>query len=107
MWSEPAGKKKGSGRFLRFTKKVTRPLFSCAILGLTFPRRRPAAYSGDYETMHKQRIRLYAWTAAALMLAASPARAQYIQRPLNDLATGQKYHIEAQAGFWTPTSDLT
>ena len=26
---------------------------------------------------------------------------------MNDPATGEKFHIEAEAGFWTPTADIT
>ncbi len=45
--------------------------------------------------------------AVALLFAASPARAQYRPRPLNDPATGELFHIEADAGFWTPSADMT
>jgi hypothetical protein len=44
---------------------------------------------------------------AAFACAATPARAQYRPRPLNDPATGEQYHIEAAAGFWIPTADIT
>lgn len=44
--------------------------------------------------------------AAGLVLAAAPAFAQYKPRPLNDPATGEKYHIEAAASFWFPTADI-
>ena len=45
--------------------------------------------------------------AAVLALAfAGPAAAQYKPRPLNDPATGEKFHIEAAASFWNPSSDL-
>lgn len=50
-------------------------------------------------------VRLYTWAgllAAAILMNSSPARAQYQPRPLNDPATGEKYHIEAGAGFWFP-----
>ena len=40
-------------------------------------------------------------------LVAAPARAQFQPRKLNDLATGETYHIEAAAGFWFPTADLS
>src|SRR2546423_12907468 len=49
--------------------------------------------------------RLYAY-AAAVLLVAAPARAQYQPRPLNDPATGEKYHIEAAASFRTPSADI-
>ncbi len=51
-------------------------------------------------------VRLYLW-AAALVLAATPAFAQYKPRPLDDLPTGESYHIEGAVGFWFPSSDLT
>ena len=44
---------------------------------------------------------------ASFALVAAPARAQFQPRPLNDLATGEAYHIEAAAGFWFPTADAT
>jgi hypothetical protein len=52
--------------------------------------------------------RLYTLAAAAAVsvCAAAPARAQYKPQPLNDPATGEKYHIEAAAGFWSPTADM-
>ncbi len=43
--------------------------------------------------------------AAGLLLAA-PASAQYQPRPLNDPATGEKYHIEGAASFWFPSADV-
>jgi hypothetical protein len=54
-------------------------------------------------------MRLYRWVsfAAAFALLASPATAQYRPRPLNDPATGEKYHIEAGADLWFPTADIT
>jgi hypothetical protein len=54
-------------------------------------------------------MRLYIWVsfAAVLVLLASPAEAQYKPRPLNDPATGEKYHIEAAANLWFPTADMT
>jgi hypothetical protein len=50
-------------------------------------------------------IRLYATLTAAL-LSASPALAQFTPRTLNDPATGEKFHIEASAGFWNPKADM-
>ena len=54
------------------------------------------------------RIRSYACVGlfAALLLGASPARAQYQPRPLNDPATGETYHIEGAANFWFPTASM-
>jgi len=50
--------------------------------------------------------RLYA-ALAGLVLLASPARAQFQPRPLADPATGERYHIEASAGFWSTSSDIS
>ncbi len=44
---------------------------------------------------------------SGLLLAAAPASAQYQPRPLNDPATGEKYHIEAAASLWFPTADIS
>jgi len=53
-------------------------------------------------------IRLYAFAGltAALLLLASPARAQFVPRPLNDPATGETYHIEGGVGFWFPGAQM-
>jgi len=54
-------------------------------------------------------IRLYACTGLAAMvvlLLAAPALAQYKPRPLNDPATGEKFHIEVGAGFWNPSANM-
>ena len=58
--------------------------------------------------MNKFASRLYRWAvaAAALLCFAVPAAAQYKPRTLNDPATGEKYHIEAGAGYWFPTADM-
>jgi hypothetical protein len=52
--------------------------------------------------------RLYAWAVltTAVALVAAPAAAQYKPRPLNDPATGERYHIEGGADFWFPTTDI-
>jgi hypothetical protein len=55
---------------------------------------------------HRPTIRSYAAAALALLLFAAPAHAQYRPRPLNDPATGEKYHIEAAAGLWFPSADI-
>jgi hypothetical protein len=39
-------------------------------------------------------------------LLPTPARAQFQPRPLADPATGERYHIEAAAGFWFPSADI-
>jgi hypothetical protein len=53
--------------------------------------------------------RLYApiGLAAWFLLLASPALAQFQPRPLNDPATGERYHIEAAAGLWFPTATMS
>src|SRR5262245_17797497 len=45
--------------------------------------------------------------AIACLAIAAPARAQYKPRPLNDPATGEMFHIEADASFWNPSADMT
>jgi hypothetical protein len=53
-------------------------------------------------------IRLYTLAAliAATLGAAAPARAQYKPQPLNDPATGEKYHIEGGVAYWSPSADI-
>ena len=53
--------------------------------------------------------RLYApiVLAAGFVLIGSPARAQFQPRPLNDPATGERYHIEAAAGWWFPNAEMS
>src|SRR3954465_4177443 len=50
----------------------------------------------------------YRWAVLALAACAlaAPASAQYKPRPMNEPATGEKYHIEAGAGYWFPSSDI-
>jgi hypothetical protein len=43
----------------------------------------------------------------ASFVCASPASAQYKPRPLNDPATGETFHIEFGAAYWSPSSDIT
>jgi hypothetical protein len=53
-------------------------------------------------------IRMYAALLGALFLSASPALAQFSPRPMgSDPATGERYHIEAAAGFWSPTANMS
>src|SRR4051812_24759355 len=54
-------------------------------------------------------LRLYGFLAAsaAIVLHAAPATAQYKPQPLNDPATGEKFHIEATAALWFPTADAS
>jgi hypothetical protein len=58
--------------------------------------------------MSKPTPRLYTWAglAAAIVLLSAPAYAQYKPQPLNDPATGERFHIEAGADFWTPSADI-
>jgi hypothetical protein len=42
-----------------------------------------------------------------LLLTANTASAQFRPRPIEDPATGERYHVEAAAGFWFPTADIT
>ena len=55
-------------------------------------------------------FRFYASAGAlvfvCLLAFASPARAQYRPRPLNDPATGESFHIEGSLSFWRPTADI-
>jgi hypothetical protein len=53
-------------------------------------------------------ICLYVSIAALLLSSASPALAQFRPRPLSDpTATGERYHIEGAASFWSPTSEMS
>ena len=52
-------------------------------------------------------ICLYGFLAAALVFTTVPANAQFARRSLNDPATGESYHIEASAGFWSPGADMS
>lgn len=55
-------------------------------------------------------VRLYAGIAVALSLllfGASPAHAQFKPRPLNDPATGERFHIEAGVAWWSPSTDMS
>lgn len=49
---------------------------------------------------------LYAVVMTGLLLAARPASAQFMSRSLTDPAVGEKYFIEASAGFWAPSADM-
>jgi hypothetical protein len=52
-------------------------------------------------------IGLYAVVAAAILLAARPASAQFKARPISEPAIGENYHIEASAGIWATSSDMS
>lgn len=55
----------------------------------------------------RSNIRMYGVIAAALVLTASPALAQFRPRPISDPATGERYHIEGSAGFWNPSATMS
>jgi hypothetical protein len=57
----------------------------------------------------KRGLRLYGIAAAALLLlaSASPARAQYRPRPLNDPTSPEQYHIEGGVDYWFPGATIT
>jgi hypothetical protein len=58
--------------------------------------------------MQSSSVRVYVCLIlAVLVLAASPASAQYQAPRLSDPATGEKYHIEASAGWWSPGAEMT
>jgi hypothetical protein len=47
------------------------------------------------------------FAAFAFLSAAMPAHAQYRPRELSNPDTGESFHIEAEASFWTPSADIT
>jgi hypothetical protein len=59
--------------------------------------------------MNKATPRLNVWAglAAVLVLLSAPAYAQYTPRPLDDPATGEKFHIEGGADFWLPSTNIS
>jgi hypothetical protein len=59
--------------------------------------------------MTRSSIRLYgcAGVAALSFLLAAPAYAQYRPRTISEPATGEKYHIEAEASLWLPTAEMS
>jgi hypothetical protein len=55
-------------------------------------------------------VRTYCWFALFALLVlgfATPARAQYKPRPIDNPAIGEDFHIEAGVGFWNPSSDIS
>src|SRR6478672_6185140 len=58
--------------------------------------------------MNTSATRSYRWAvlAAGLLCFAAPAAAQYKPRTLDDPATGESYHVEADASFWFPSADI-
>jgi hypothetical protein len=59
------------------------------------------------ETRFATRLYALIGLAVCLVLLASPAGAQFQPRPLDDPATGERYHIEATAGLWFPTAAMS
>jgi len=53
-------------------------------------------------------VSLYVFVCLSLaLLLPRTAHAQFQPRPIKDPATGERYHIEASAGFWFPSADMT
>jgi len=50
-------------------------------------------------------FRLYGFVVA-LILAAAPASAQFTPREVSNPAMGENYHVEASAGFWSPSPSM-
>jgi len=52
---------------------------------------------------------MYAGVCVAMAIAffAAPAQAQFRPRPISEPPTGEKYHIEAAAGFWFPAATIS
>ena len=46
------------------------------------------------------------FVVGALAGTASPARAQFIRRSVGGAAAGEKYHIEASTGIWSPGTQM-
>lgn len=57
--------------------------------------------------MMRTAARLTLFCATVLMATALPARAQFAARSLNDPATGEQFHIEASAGLWFPSTQMS
>jgi hypothetical protein len=55
----------------------------------------------------RSRFCLYAVSSAVVLGLATPAAAQFRPRPLSEPATGESYHIEASAGLWSPSSQMS
>ena len=55
------------------------------------------------------RAALYGWVTviALTLVTAAPAQAQYHPQAVPELATGEQFHIEASAGWWHPSADMT
>ena len=46
------------------------------------------------------------YCAAGIFLVPAAARAQFTATPFSDPATGERYHIEASFGWWSPSPDF-
>jgi hypothetical protein len=51
-------------------------------------------------------VRLFAALAVVLFGLPAPAAAQFQPQPVSEPAVGERYVIEASAGFWSPTADM-
>src|SRR5579859_7067794 len=67
----------------------------------------PSSAPAQRRSTMKRALSVSVLCTTVFLLAASPARAQYKPQPLNDPATGESYHIEASAGWWFTTADMT
>ncbi len=57
--------------------------------------------------MSNSAIRLYAFlAAAALVVGATPASAQFRPRSVNEPVTGERFIIEGAVGFWNSSADM-
>ncbi len=55
----------------------------------------------------KTAARLLLLCAAVLATTALPARAQFTSRQVDDAPTGERFHIEASAGLWMPSTQMS
>jgi hypothetical protein len=66
-----------------------------------------AAPSSRKHSAHARTAGVAIVAGCVFLLTAAPAHAQYRPRPLNDPATGEQFHIEADASFWPASADIT
>ncbi len=57
--------------------------------------------------MRQRFVRWCLYGVLAVVLTASPALAQFMPRVVSEPATGERYHIEASAGFWFPDAAMS
>jgi hypothetical protein len=55
----------------------------------------------------KKTVAIPLYGVLGLLLMAAPAAAQFQPRPLDEPTTGERYHIEAFGGFWSPGADMS